>query len=170
VREAARGKGSIERRDLASGRLHHRLFSHITMNWRGRPLTSHQVVLNSIAAATTRTGLTVHAELDPGRYAAATGPRQAAPGTGRRPQLTLTAKLTAAILYHRHGLSQRAIATLYQMRPEDICRHIGGIRRLLHQTGNTIHPATTQLTTLDGLYRHATAHGIPMPAQINTAC
>jgi hypothetical protein len=46
----------------------HRLFSHITMNWRGRPLTSHEVIIESIAAATTRTGLTVHAELDPGTY------------------------------------------------------------------------------------------------------
>ena len=38
------------------------------MNWRGRPLTSHDVVVNSIAATTTRTGLTVHAELDDGAY------------------------------------------------------------------------------------------------------
>jgi hypothetical protein len=44
------------------------LFSQITMNWRGRPLTSHEVILNSIAATTTRTGLTVRAELDPGSY------------------------------------------------------------------------------------------------------
>jgi hypothetical protein len=51
-------------------KIEHRLFSHITMNWRGRPLTSHQVVVDSIAAATTRTGLTVHAELDPGSYPA----------------------------------------------------------------------------------------------------
>jgi hypothetical protein len=46
----------------------HRLFSHITMNWRGRPLTSHDVVINSIAATTTRTGLTVDARLDHGSY------------------------------------------------------------------------------------------------------
>jgi Rhodopirellula transposase DDE domain len=46
-------------------KIEHRLFSAITMNWRGRPLTSHQVVVSSIAATTTRTGLTVHAELDP---------------------------------------------------------------------------------------------------------
>jgi hypothetical protein len=46
----------------------HRLFSHITMNWRGRPLTSHQVVVQSIAATTTRTGLTVEAQLDTGTY------------------------------------------------------------------------------------------------------
>jgi hypothetical protein len=51
-------------------KVEHRLFSHITMNWRGRPLTSHEVIVNSIAATTTRTGLTVHAELDPGSYPA----------------------------------------------------------------------------------------------------
>ncbi|HEY2690702.1 MAG TPA: ISAzo13 family transposase [Streptosporangiaceae bacterium] len=49
-------------------RIEHRLFSHITMNWRGRPLTSHQVIVSTIAATTTRAGLTVRAELDPGSY------------------------------------------------------------------------------------------------------
>jgi transposase len=49
-------------------KVEHRLFSHITMNWRGRPLTSHDVVINSIAATTTRTGLTVRARLDDGSY------------------------------------------------------------------------------------------------------
>jgi hypothetical protein len=49
-------------------KIEHRLFSAITMNWRGRPLTSHEVVVQAIAATTTRTGLTVHAELDPGSY------------------------------------------------------------------------------------------------------
>ena len=49
-------------------RIEHRLFSRITMNWRGRPLTSHEVIVNTIAATTTRTGLTVRAELDPGSY------------------------------------------------------------------------------------------------------
>jgi hypothetical protein len=52
-----------------SGQIEHRLFSHITMNWRGRPLTSHEVIVASIAATTTRTGLKVHAELDTGAYA-----------------------------------------------------------------------------------------------------
>ncbi len=46
----------------------HRLFAHITMNWRGRPLTSHEVVVNTIAATTTRTGLRVAAELDTASY------------------------------------------------------------------------------------------------------
>jgi hypothetical protein len=49
-------------------KIEHRLFSAITMNWRGRPLTSHEVIVNSIAATTTSSGLKVHAELDPGSY------------------------------------------------------------------------------------------------------
>ncbi|WP_328842767.1 ISAzo13 family transposase [Streptomyces sp. NBC_00258] len=49
-------------------RIEHRLFAHITMNWRGRPLTSHDVIVQSIAATTTRTGLSVHAELDTTAY------------------------------------------------------------------------------------------------------
>ena len=49
-------------------KIEHRLFSAITLNWRGRPLTSHEVIVNTIAATTTRTGLRVHAELDPGSY------------------------------------------------------------------------------------------------------
>ncbi|MDH6218904.1 transposase [Streptomyces pseudovenezuelae] len=49
-------------------KIEHRLFSHITMNWRGRPLTSHEVIVNSIAATTTRTGLRVKADLDTNSY------------------------------------------------------------------------------------------------------
>jgi hypothetical protein len=49
-------------------KIEHRLFSHISMNWAGQPLTSHEVAVNLIAGTTTRTGLTVHAELDTGSY------------------------------------------------------------------------------------------------------
>jgi Rhodopirellula transposase DDE domain len=49
-------------------RVEHRLFAAISTNWRGRPLTSHEVVVNLIGATTTETGLTVHAELDPATY------------------------------------------------------------------------------------------------------
>jgi transposase len=49
-------------------KIEHRLFSQITLNWRGRPLTSHDVVVNTIAATTTSTGLTVTAALDQGSY------------------------------------------------------------------------------------------------------
>src|SRR6266487_2045135 len=48
--------------------IEHRLFAQITMNWRGRPLTSHEVIVNTIAATTTATGLAVHAELDDRAY------------------------------------------------------------------------------------------------------
>jgi len=49
-------------------KIEHRLFSQITMNWRGRPLTSHQVITDLIGATRTATGLTVRAELDTGTY------------------------------------------------------------------------------------------------------
>ena len=236
-------------------KIEHRLFSRITMNWRGRPLASHEIIVNSIAAATTATGLRVHAELDTGAYpagitvsdaqmdalplvthywhgewnytlipappaAAAPAPqppaapppdlawlahpaitgmtrpaldaltaalaapaaalREAAldrrrghrprqqPG-GRRPRLTLTAKLLAAILHDRHHLPQRAIAALLGVRHELISRYTSDIRRLLRQAGRTIEPAPATLATLDDLYRHATAAGITIPGKIKTA-
>ena len=226
------------------------------MNWRGRPLTSHEVIVNSIAATTTGTGLSVHAELDTGTYpagvtvsdaqmaalplvtpllarrlelhpappppaaprplpqppaapppdlawlahpaitgmtrpaldaltAALAGPaaalREAAldrrrghrprqqPPAGRRPRLTLTAKLLAAILHDRHHLPQRAIAALLGVRHELISRYTSDIRRLLRQAGHTIEPAPATLATLDDLYRHATAAGITIPGKIKTA-
>ncbi len=49
-------------------KIEHRLFSQITMNWRGRPLTSHQVVVDTINSTTTETGLTVRAVLDTRTY------------------------------------------------------------------------------------------------------
>lgn len=49
-------------------KIEHRLFSFISLNWRGKPLVSHEVIVNLIAATTTRRGLTVRAELDPTLY------------------------------------------------------------------------------------------------------
>ena len=49
-------------------KIEHRLFSAISQNWRGKPLVSHEVVVNLIGATTTRTGLRVRAELDTNRY------------------------------------------------------------------------------------------------------
>jgi Rhodopirellula transposase DDE domain len=49
-------------------KIEHRLFSAITMNWRGRPLESHQIIIDTISAVTTTTGLTVTAVLDTGIY------------------------------------------------------------------------------------------------------
>jgi hypothetical protein len=238
-------------------KIEHRLFSHITMNWRGRPLSSHEVIVNSIAATATRTGLAVHAGLDDGAYPAGikvsdaemdalpavahywhgdwnytllpapapapcqpappgppppdlawlthpaiTGmtrpaldalaaalagpaaalreaalhrrrghrPRQHAPGTGRRPRITLPGKLLAAILRDRHGLPCHAVAALLGIRHELTSRYTTDTRRLLHQAGHVIEPSPHQLATLDDLYRHATAAGITIPAKIKPAC
>jgi Rhodopirellula transposase DDE domain len=241
-------------------KIEHRLFSHITMNWRGRPLTSYEVVVNTIAATTTSTGLRVHAELDPGTYGtglqvsaaqmdalplaghdwhsdwnytlhprehgdweytirpgahgqpasapdpfdqpspalawlrhpALTGmpaagwdalvttlmtlhdrqreasldkrrghrPRQAAPGPGRRPVLTLADRLLAAVLHYRLGLSQVAIAALLGVRPETVSKRLRDIRELLDQAGTTIQPGPQRLATLRDLYELARSTGI----------
>jgi Rhodopirellula transposase DDE domain len=45
-------------------KIEHRLFSFVTMNWRGKPLRSYRTIVQLIAATTTDTGLTVRAELD----------------------------------------------------------------------------------------------------------
>jgi len=49
-------------------KIEHQLFSHISMNWRGQPLVSHEVIVNLIASTTTRKGLKVRAELDSNLY------------------------------------------------------------------------------------------------------
>ncbi len=51
-------------------KIEHRMFCHITQNWRGRPLISHDVIVQLIASTTTRTGLKIQAELDAGSYPA----------------------------------------------------------------------------------------------------
>jgi hypothetical protein len=49
-------------------KIEHRMFSHISMNWRGKPLTSHEVIVNLIANTTTEKGLKIQAELDINLY------------------------------------------------------------------------------------------------------
>ena len=239
-------------------KVEHRLFSHITMNWRGRPLTSHEVIVQTIAATTTRTGLRVRAELDASSYdtgvrisdrqmdalpltrhdwhgdwnytlrpeaydqaagapdpfdrpspdlawlchPALTGrparewdaliaalmslhdqqreasldkrrghrPRLAAPGTGRRPVLTLADRLLATTLHQRLALPQVAIAVLFSVRPETINKRIRDIRQLLDRAGHTIQPGPHRVASLDDLYSLATAAEITVPPEIKTAC
>src|SRR3954449_256687 len=79
-------------------KIEHRLFSQITMNWRGRPLTSHQVVVATIASTCTRTGLRVAAELDTGSY-----PLGVAVPAGELRRLPITA-------HARHGAWNYTIA------------------------------------------------------------
>lgn len=49
-------------------KIEHRMFCHITQNWRGRPLVSHDVIIQLIANTTTQAGLKIRAELDRGTY------------------------------------------------------------------------------------------------------
>lgn len=49
-------------------KIEHRMFCHITANWRGRPLSSLEVAVNLIGATTTKKGLTIQADLDLGTY------------------------------------------------------------------------------------------------------
>jgi len=49
-------------------KIEHRMFCHITENWRGRPLVSREVIVQLIGSTTTRTGLTIRATLDTGAY------------------------------------------------------------------------------------------------------
>jgi hypothetical protein len=49
-------------------KIEHRMFSYITQNWRGRPLVSHEVIINLIANTATQQGLIVKAGLDTGSY------------------------------------------------------------------------------------------------------
>ena len=49
-------------------KIEHRMFCHITENWRGRPLVSREVVVNLIGHTTTKTGLTIRSELDENIY------------------------------------------------------------------------------------------------------
>ena len=49
-------------------KIEHRMFCHITENWRGRPLVSHAVVVNLIGSTRTRTGLRIQAGLDTNTY------------------------------------------------------------------------------------------------------
>ncbi len=53
-------------------KVEHRLFSFISLNWRGRPLSSYEVILDLISSTTTSTGLKVYARLDPTEYGTVT--------------------------------------------------------------------------------------------------
>src|SRR5207247_10949949 len=96
-------------------------------------------------------------------------PRLTAPGTGRRPILTLADRLLAAILHQRLALPQVAIAALFSVRPETINKRIRDIRQLLEQAGYTIQIGPHRLASLEDLYRLAITEGIVIPSEAKTA-
>jgi Helix-turn-helix of DDE superfamily endonuclease len=97
-------------------------------------------------------------------------PRLTAPGTGRRPALTLADRLLAAILHYRLALPQVAIAALFGVRPETVNKRIRDIRQLLDQAGHTIQPGPHRLASLDDLYNLARSTDIAIQPEIKTAC
>ena len=65
---ALREKGHFPPGASNWNKIEHRLFSFISMNWRGRPQVSHEVMVQLIQGTTTREGLNVRASLDRGVY------------------------------------------------------------------------------------------------------
>lgn len=49
-------------------KIEHRMFCHISTNWRGKPLTNHDIIVNLIGNTTTSEGLIIQAELDENKY------------------------------------------------------------------------------------------------------
>ncbi|WP_192748801.1 ISAzo13-like element transposase-related protein [Actinopolymorpha pittospori] len=69
MRECGLGKrGGRKTATAPPADFHHRLFSFISINWRGRPLTDYQVIVETIGATTTKTGFRVEAILDTNTY------------------------------------------------------------------------------------------------------
>lgn len=59
---------SRRRKRATPNKIEHRLFCHITANWRGTPLTTYETIVDRIGNVRTATGLRVRAELDAGEY------------------------------------------------------------------------------------------------------
>jgi hypothetical protein len=85
-------------------RIEHKLFSQISINWRGRPLTSYETIISLIAATTTSTGLKVYSRLDEGTYE-----------TG----IKITNKQMAALNLHRHDFHGDWNYTIKPTQPAD---------------------------------------------------
>ncbi|KPI12338.1 Rhodopirellula transposase family protein [Actinobacteria bacterium OK006] len=119
-------------------RIEHRLFSHITMNWRGRPLTSHEVIVQSIAATTTKTGLTVHAELDTDQYP-----------TG----IHVSDDEIAALPITRHRFHGDWNYTLHPQPPEEATPANSTLDRPSAHTSHRLAPRSLQDPELTGMTR-----------------
>ena len=121
-------------------KIEHRLFSHITFNWRGRPLTSHEVVVKTIASTTTRSGLRVEAALDPGDY-----PTGVAISKERFDALPLQRHATHSAwnyTLHPHPVSPST-------QPEPVDEQDGSARRRQAMLGRLADPRLTGITTTD---------------------
>jgi hypothetical protein len=157
------------------------------MNWRGRPLTSHEVVSPALAwlchpaltgmpatewDALVTTLMTLHERqrepsLDKRRGhrppAGRPGSRSAArPHPGRPAPGRCTALPP--------GLSQVAIGVLLGVRPETVSKRLRDIRELLDQASTTIQPGPRRLASLEELYDLARSTEIDLWVKIKSAC
>jgi transposase len=121
-------------------KIEHRLFSHITFNWRGRPLTSHEVAVKTIAATTTGTGLRVEAALDPGDY-----PTGVAISKQRFDALPLQRHATHSAWNYTLHPHPAATAT----QPEPVGEQDGPARRRQAMLGRLADPRLTGITSTD---------------------
>jgi transposase len=128
-------------------KIEHRLFSHITMNWRGRPLTSHEIIIQAIAATTTRAGLRVHAELDTATYP---------------PGAKISSEQMAALPLHRHDWHGDWNYTLYPAPPAPA--PASALRPGRGERPGWAHPALTGMTA-SNWDRLTAALAVPYQAQ-----
>ena len=130
-------------------KIEHRLFSCITMNWRGRPLTSHEVIVAAISATTTHAGLRVHAELDTGTYPSG---------------VKISDEQMAALPLHRHDWHGDWNYTLRPEPPAAPPAPSAGARPGRGERPGWAHPALTGMTA--GRWDELTAAlAIPYQAQ-----
>ena len=120
-------------------KIEHRLFAHITLNWRGRPLTSHEVVIQTIAATRTSSGLRVEAALDSGDYP-----------TG----VAISKQRLAALPLQRHATHGAWNYTLHsrpgdETSPAPTGEHHGGAQRRQHMLDRLADPRLTGMSATD---------------------
>jgi Rhodopirellula transposase DDE domain len=127
-------------RSLQWNKIEHRLFSHITFNWRGRPLTSHEVVVKTIASTTTRSGLRVEAALDTGDY-----PTGIAISKQRFDALPLQRHATQSAWNYTLHPHPAATAT----QPEPVGEQDGSARRRQAMLGRLADSRLTGITSTD---------------------
>jgi hypothetical protein len=92
------------------------------------------------------------------------------PGGARPPKLTLVDRVLAAFLHDRLGLTQVAIATLFQVTPNQIHRRVHDIRALLASIGRRIAPAASRPTTIAELRQLTESPADAATAEIKSAC
>ena len=104
-------------------KIEHRLFSYITMNWRGRPLTDIATIIELIASTTTQTGLTVQAAYDPGWYQRGHQDHQHTNGTTAPapPQLARRMELHHHTQLNTRPNSRRTLSVKYPRDQFDCC-------------------------------------------------